>query len=136
MSAVVLQLHSVVHTVTTSTLKHVLIFLQTFYDGASVLRKCSVERLESILSPSEARHNRLIVSSYKDAVHEFCNEGQSGDKILIVAFCEGFQRSIWLPFVEKKELRCPQINISCRARSAKRHEVYSSETDVGGYLLC
>ena len=113
-----------------------LIFLQTFYDGASVLRKCSVERLESILSPSEARHNRLIVSSYKDAVHEFCNEGQSGDKILIVAFAKDSSDPSGLLLLKKKELRCPHINISCRARSAKRHEVYSSETDVGGYLLC
>ena len=59
-----------------------LVFLQTFDDGASLLRKCSVERLESILSPDEARHNRLMVSSYKNAVHEFCNQGQSGDKIV------------------------------------------------------
>ena len=63
-----------------------LIFLQTFDDGTSLLRRCSVERLESILSPDEARHNRPIVPSYKNAVHEFCNEGQSGDKIMIVAF--------------------------------------------------
>ena len=63
-----------------------LIFLQSFNDGASVLRKCSVEQLQSILHPDEAKNNRLIVSSYKNAVHEFCNGGQSSNKITIVAF--------------------------------------------------
>ena len=63
-----------------------LYFLQTFNDGASVLRKCSVDQLQSILNPDEAKRNRLIVSSYKNAVHDFCNESQSGDKIMIVAF--------------------------------------------------
>ena len=69
-----------------SYIQHVLIFLQTFNDGASVLRRCSVERLQSILNPDEAKHNRLILSSYKKAVAEFCNDGQSGDKFMIVAF--------------------------------------------------
>lgn len=64
----------------------ILYFFQTFDDGATVLTKCSVERLQSILSPDEAKNNRLIVSSYKNAVQQFCNEGKSDDKIMIVAF--------------------------------------------------
>ena len=63
-----------------------LIFLQSFNDGASVLRKCSVEQLQSILHPDEAKDNRLIISCYKNTIHEFSNGGQSGDKIMIVAF--------------------------------------------------
>ena len=93
-----------------------LIFLQTFDDGASLLRKCSVERLESILSPDEARHNRLIISSYKNTIHEFCNQGQSGNKIMIVAFeKDSSDPSGLILLKKKKELRSPQINISCRA---------------------
>jgi len=62
------------------------IFFQTFDDGATVLTKCSVERLQSILSPDEAKNNQLILNSYKNAVQQFCNEGKSDDKIMIVAF--------------------------------------------------
>ena len=82
-----------------------LIFLQTFDDGASLLRKCSVERLESILSPDEARHNRLIVSSYKNAIHEFCNEGQSGNNIMIVAFEKDSSDPSGLILLKKKKKR-------------------------------
>ena len=63
-----------------------LIILHTFNDGSSVLRKCSVEQLQSILHPDEAKDNRLIISCYKNTIHEFSNGGQSGDKIMIVAF--------------------------------------------------
>ena len=59
-----------------------LIILHTFNDGASVLRKCSVEQLQSILHPDEAKDNRLIISRYKNTIHEFSNGGQSGDKIM------------------------------------------------------
>ena len=62
------------------------IFLQTFDDGASVLKKCSVEKLQAILNPDEAKNNRLIVNSYKNAVHQFCHEGSGDDKIMTVAF--------------------------------------------------
>ena len=62
------------------------IFLQTFDDGASVLTKCSIESLQSILNPDEARNNRLIINSYKRAVHDFCHEGKSADQIMLVAF--------------------------------------------------
>lgn len=60
--------------------------MQAFDDGASVLTRCSVEGLKSLLNPDEARNNRLNVNSYKNAVHQFCNEGKSNDKVMIVAF--------------------------------------------------
>ena len=62
------------------------IFLQTFDDGASVLTHCTVQRLQSILNPDEAKNNRLIINTYKNAVRYFCNEGKSDDKIMLVAF--------------------------------------------------
>ena len=48
--------------------------------------KWSVERLQSILNPNEAKNNRLIIGSFRQAVHQFCNEGKSDNKIRIVAF--------------------------------------------------
>ena len=62
------------------------ISFQTFDDGASVLRRCSVEALQSILDPTEAKNSHLRVDSFRRAVRQFCDEGQSDDKIMIVAF--------------------------------------------------
>jgi len=62
------------------------ICFQTFDDGASVLTKCSVETLQSILDPTEAKNSRLRVDNFRRAVRQFCDEGKSGDKIMIVAF--------------------------------------------------
>ena len=77
--------------------------MQTFNDGASVLRKCSIEQLQSILHPDEAKNNRLIVSSYKNTVHEFCNGGQSGNKIMLVAFEKGSSHPSGLILLKKKK---------------------------------
>ena len=106
-----------------------LVFLQTFNDGASLLRKCSVERLESILSPDEARHNRLIESSYKNAVHEFCNEGQSGDKIMIVAFEKDSSDPSGLILLKKKSYD------ACKLTSLAGHEMPRDMTTTTRKLM-
>ena len=87
-------------------------FLQTFNDGASVLRKFSVERLQSILNPDEAKHNKLIVSSYKSAVHEFCNEGQSGDNIMIVAYEKDSSDPSGLSLLKKKSYEASKLSLA------------------------
>lgn len=83
--------------------------MQTFNDGASVLRKCSVEQLQSILHPDEAKNNRLIVSSYKNAVREFCNGGQSDDKIMIVAFAKDSSDPSGLILLKKKSYEARKL---------------------------
>ena len=84
-------------------------FLQTFNDGASVLRKCSVEQLQSILNPDEAKHNKLIVSSYKSAVHEFCNEGHN---IMIVAFEKDSSDPSGLSLLKKKSYEARKLSLA------------------------
>ena len=103
--------------------------LQTFDDGASVLRRCSVERLESLLNPVEARKNRLILSSYKNAVHEFCNGGQSGDKIMIVAFEKDSGDPCGLILLNKKSYEARKLT------SLAGHEVPSDMTTTTRKLM-
>ena len=110
-------------------LQHVLIFLQTFNDGASVLRKCSVEQLQSILHPDEAKNNRLIVSTYKNAVHEFCNGGQSGDKIMIVAFEKDSSDPSGLILLKKKSYEARKLT------SLAGHEVPSDMRTTARKLM-
>ena len=73
----------------------------------SMKARCSVERLQSILNPDEAKHNRLIVNTYKAAVSEFCN-GQSGNKIMIVAFVKDSSDPSGLIFLTKNGTMKPK----------------------------
>ena len=79
---------------------------------------CSVERLQSILNPDEAKHNRLIINTYKAAVSEFCN-GQSGNKIMIVAFEKDSSDPSGLIFLKKWNYE------ASKSKSLAGHEVPS-----------
>ena len=95
------------------------IFLQTFDDGASVLTKCSVERPQSILNPDEVSNNWLIITSCKKVPHDFCNEGKSDDKMMLVAFEVSNDPSGLILLKKQPDLQSQQISISFRTHSCK-----------------
>jgi len=85
------------------------ICFQTFDDGASVLTKCSVETLQSILDPTEAKNSRLRVDNFRRAVRQFCDEGKSGDKIMIVAFEKDSSNPSGLVLLKKRSYEASRL---------------------------
>ena len=85
------------------------ISFQIFDDGASVLTRCAVEALQSILDPTEAKNSHLRVDSFRRAVRQFCDEGQSDDKIMIVAFEKDSSDPCGLVLLKKRSYEASRL---------------------------
>jgi len=85
------------------------ISFQTFDDGTSVLTKCSVQTLPSILDPTEANNIRLQVDNFRHTIRQFCDEGKSDDKIMIVAFEKDSSHPSSLVLLKKRSYEASRL---------------------------